>query len=364
MTPSPVIARGTCHVCFAADVGRAIELEHAGRLAPQDAARLTIRERRTPSHVVIDPAPIQLSASVPSIAIGPWVTSPTVETTLFDFGGVLVTFRVPLEGPLTGLVALSEGIYEHAGLAALARRQVADLVQRLHPAIDRAEVSPVLEDYAIFQVAAFTTPVAPATLLREHAATLAAILRADAGPLSEQEIGEALGHVGSYRPDDLLVVDWNAAFAVDQDFDAIFAVLGFANVELTELRVLDQVLDGLVNRAYETLGDRGWRDWIGIGQARHELRRIARLEMDAALVFEQVNNALKLFGDEYLARVYRLASKRLHLPDWDASVLRKLQTIDQIYEKVSDEQSNRRMELLEWIIIALIAWEVVWAFVR
>jgi uncharacterized Rmd1/YagE family protein len=76
-----------------------------------------------------------------------------------------------------------------------------------------------------------------------------------------------------------------------------------------------------------------------------------------------VNNALKLLGDQYLARVYRLASQRFHLSEWDASILRKLQTLESIYEKVSDQAASYRMEILEWIIILLIAFEIVWPFI-
>ena len=54
----------------------------------------------------------------------------------------------------------------------------------------------------------------------------------------------------------------------------------------------------------------------------------------------------------------------MHMPDWDTSILRKLQTAESIYQKLSDQQTNRRMEALEWIIILLIAFEVVMSFIR
>jgi len=60
-------------------------------------------------------------------------------------------------------------------------------------------------------------------------------------------------------------------------------------------------------------------------------------------------------GEQYLARVYSLASRRFHLAEWDASITRKLQTIDGIYAKMADRAAGKRMELLEWIIIVLIA---------
>jgi len=86
------------------------------------------------------------------------------------------------------------------------------------------------------------------------------------------------------------------------------------------------------------------------------------MQVDGALLFEAVNNALKLLGDQFVARVYRLASDRLHLADWDAGILRKLETIESLYRKVSDRASGARAEALEWIIIALIALEILFSF--
>jgi uncharacterized Rmd1/YagE family protein len=75
-----------------------------------------------------------------------------------------------------------------------------------------------------------------------------------------------------------------------------------------------------------------------------------------------VTNTLKLLGDQYLARVYRLVSQRFHLEDWDASILRKLETLESIYGKMSDRAGTRRMELLEWIIIVLITISIAVSF--
>ena len=64
-------------------------------------------------------------------------------------------------------------------------------------------------------------------------------------------------------------------------------------------------------------------------------------------------------GEEYLARVYRLAAGRLHLSEWDGVITRKLATVESIYQKLSDRATARRMVLLEWVIIVLIALEIV-----
>ena len=48
--------------------------------------------------------------------------------------------------------------------------------------------------------------------------------------------------------------------------------------------------------------------------------------------------------------------------DWDATIIRKLETLNGIYGKISDLVSARRMELLEWIVIILIGIEIVMPF--
>ena len=85
---------------------------------------------------------------------------------------------------------------------------------------------------------------------------------------------------------------------------------------------------------------------------------MGQLQVENAVLFEGVNNALKLLGDQYLARVYRLVSERFHLAEWDASILRKIQTLESIYQKLADQAANRRTEVLEWIVIVLIAAEI------
>jgi hypothetical protein len=73
------------------------------------------------------------------------------------------------------------------------------------------------------------------------------------------------------------------------------------------------------------------------------------------VLFEGVDNALKLLGDQYLARLYRAAAGRFHLPDWAASLERNLRVLDGIYEKLASRAQSLRLEILELVIIVLIA---------
>jgi hypothetical protein len=215
----------------------------------------------------------------------------------------------------------------------------------------------------IFQIEAFKEAVTVQELTVKYAPQIAQILRAEVRELSPDEVADAISHRISYSRDDIAIIDWNAALVVDKDAEDVLAVLEFANVELLEMRFLDQRLDDALGQAYNRVSMRS-KKWFPLLRSHpaSDLREISQWQMDSAILFEGVNNALKLLGDQYLARLYRLAAQRFHLTDWDSSILRKLETLESIYQKVSDQMATRRMEVLEWIIIILILISIVLPF--
>jgi hypothetical protein len=352
-TLAPRIAKGVCYVTFAYDAARAVDLEAASRRLGEAARRPSIRhKRRTPTYFEYEPAPLAVSRDADSVAVAKFATRPSVELVLYDFGAVAAIYALPLEGPFADLLELSEALYNNETLLADSRHQVEWVLGVIGDAAYKPSLSPLVEDYVIFHVEAFTQPLDAQKFCLEHRRKLAQILRAEDQELSDQEVDDALAGRTTYAAEDITIIDWNAALVIDAEGEDVRAVLEFANVELLELRYLDEQLDRALDEAYVQLSRRA----AGLlGFSKTDLRRVAELQVHNAVLFEGVNNALKLLGDQYLARVYRVANRRFHLEDWDASILRKLQTLESIYEKISDQSATRRMELLEWIIILLIA---------
>lgn len=353
---APVVNAGTCFALYAFDVAHAIDLAAAEQRLAAERVRVKVR-RRAPAGFEYRPAPLRLTSGAAPHAVGEWQTHAGVEVVLYDFGAVSVGFAIPLAGPLDRLPGLAEALYDNATLVAAAREEVAHTVAELGDAVGRAHVAELVEDYAIFQIAELAPGLTADALLAAHASLVGQVLRAEARPLSQQEVAEATAFRISFGPDDVAVIETDAAFVLDPEADDVRAVLEFANIQLLEMRYLDLRLDGTLDRAYEVLA-RGREP--GLGGA--ELRRLAQLQLDAAILFEQVSNALKLIGDQYLVRVYAMAARRFHLGEWDASISRKLDTLERIYQKVSDRAATRRMEVLEWIIIVLIAVSILLPF--
>jgi len=357
-----VVEEGVCYALFAYDAGLAIDLDESERRITALTQRAAIRHKhRAPRYFEYRPAPLRVTQEGEALAVGAFRTTPSVDAVLYDFGAVSVTYQIPLEGPLARLVTLAEELYESDVLLADSRRWVEHLLAAIAPAVTRAGLADFVETYVIFEIVASSPPCAPAALFTTHAREVAQILRAERAVLSDQEVSDALAHRISFGADDVTLIDWEAALIVDRDAEDVRTVLEFANVELLEMRFLDQQLDDALDESYETLSRRRYGLWLP-GSSRADLRRVGQLQVDNAILFEGVNNALKLLGDQYLARVYRLVSERFHLAEWDASILRKLQTLESIYQKLSDQAANRRIEVLEWIIIVLIAAEILIPF--
>jgi hypothetical protein len=359
----PSITGGTCHCIFVYDVGFSIDLNEAERRLTS-AKRETVRhKRRAPQYFQYQPAPIGISRKAEAIRIDEkFATYPQVDLVVYDFGAVSVIYRIALSGDSASLLGLSEDLYENPGLLEDSRRKVEDLLKVIEGAISKSSISGFVEDYVIFQIDSFTDDAGIEQLTTRYAQDIAQILRAESRQLSADEAADALSHRLSFGLDDVVLVDWNAALVVDKDAEDILTVLEFANVELLEMRYLDQRLDEALSLAYDRLSRRS-RKWLPTTSTPSDLRVVSQWQVDSAILFEGVNNALKLLGDQYLARLYRLTAQRFHLNEWDASILRKLETLESIYQKISDRVAARRMEVLEWIIIVLFVISIILPFV-
>src|SRR5207244_3081710 len=88
---------------------------------------------------------------------------------------------------------------------------------------------------------AYRTAPTPA-LWTEHAHTVAQVLRAEPRTLSQQEVADATTSRLSFGPDDATFIDTDATLLFDAEGDDVRAVLEFANIQLLEMRFLDQQL--------------------------------------------------------------------------------------------------------------------------
>ncbi len=187
--------------------------------------------------------------------------------------------------------------------------------------------------------------------LRANRRSVAALLTQEPAidHLSKQEADESTGKFLSYYEHDVVVVDWDAALIIDQrqNFDETLYVMELANLQLAELEAYDRILDDSLERAYRDLSARSFRGRASI------LRELREIRIDLARFSDELSNITKFFGDWHLARIYQNISARFHLADWHRTIDDKLQTLDDLYQLLNHDRTNRWMLMLEITIVLL-----------
>jgi hypothetical protein len=346
---------GTYHIQLAFDVGFEVDLKAAeGRLSATPDTRPFRRGTRGRGLSMRAATPLRFLLPQPRLAPG-LPGCKRLEASLYEFGGLCLTYSGGFDGTLEQLIETSVRLQEDPSFEVDARTRTQEIVDLLDDAVREPFLSDAVEDYVVYHVPRPEVPVE--RLWTDLARDVARLLRAEREPLSPDEVGMAVTGRVSYGPDDACLVDWFGALIAGEEMEDELRVLELATVELVELRALDAALDGHIHGAYEALA-RAPRPAHRLMLRVSELGHLARTQADSALLHQGIDNAVKLLGDDYLARLYGLCSKRFHFDAWDASIQRKLSTLDSVYTRLADMASTRRAELLEWIIILLFLFDI------
>ena len=353
----------TIHLAFAFDIGYEIDLDRARAMIPGESGLLA-RRRRTPESIQYRPAPLRITLDASGMALPggvPTIRPPRAELTIFDFAAISLMVQFPVRASPTELLELAGNLADPGPLNLAARLVVNPWIERLRPAIDGFEVSDLAEEYVVFQVG----NVQP-EWVASHTDWIAGLIRLDPGPLSAAEIREATRLGFSYTPDDLVMLDWAAGFVADHDCADTLQIIEFANVQLLEFRHIDDRLDDRLEAAYRLIHAERGRDRRPTLWRTHSatVRSVRELEIEATSLFERADNNLKLIGDQYLSRVFDLARTRFHLVQWQQSIRRKLEVVGDVYDLLVQQAGGTRMEVLEIIVVVLIALEILLALIR
>ncbi|MDH5637165.1 MAG: hypothetical protein OEZ04_01590 [Nitrospinota bacterium] len=191
----------------------------------------------------------------------------------------------------------------------------------------------------------------------EHRLLLTQLLRDETAILTDTEIDSTLAGSVRYEADDLVVVDWDGAalFDMEGEFEDDLALLEVANVQILSLRALDDEL----TRELDRFREQGNLGATGVWRLSNTLSSIVATRTTSLLELDAIDNAMKLYGEWYDARVYQLAVRKLFIERWRVTVGGKLSTLEKMFEMVSTRQGEIYNIILEITIVVLIVIEIV-----
>jgi hypothetical protein len=354
----PAIRSGIITAFYLFDVAEEIDLAAVpGCVQAQTAAARLAPKPVTPAYLQYEsPAPLLLDGE--AVQMGE-VDGFRVRFKLFEYGVVSLALTQRFAGAWSELLAVGQRLVGSDGLERQARALCARLAEPLAPALKQARGETLSEDYVVFAVTELAEPRTADALLDEHGDDIAHLLRGEREGLARQERDEVLRNRISYLRDDLVVPTWNAAFVYDTEAGAQAAaeIFEFANSQLLEFRYYDDLLDNELERIYDGIEEPRWYDAFGRRYTR-AANELHALFIDVNELTDKTENALKLVGDVYAARLYNLVTARLGLDRWKQNVAEKLKTLDDIYRYSVEQTQMTRGHFLELAIIAILLFEL------
>ncbi len=352
------------------DVADTIDLEKCREIITAggvDIRRLSLR-REGSEYIQLSEPPLLVTLGARSFTIAGAAREVKLDAALFHHGAISIQIRVPVPrgASFEQLIPLADELYDSKALDALALEEVNKLRKTLAPCIAGGHLFEQNESYAVVFVRDISSdsgskPFAP-DLLAEPGIARLLLGEQRESALSKSEEAEVLENHFSYTPSDLVIVEWNAALVYEPSgSEDIVDLLEIANAQLLELRYYDNELDKALTHMYGVVG-RPNSLWSSPykGALRDQLRTLIELSS----FIERVENALKIVGDVYLARVYEAALKQFRIQKWAEQVSRKHRLLQQTYELLKGEVDTGRALTLETLVVVLIVLELVLALLR
>jgi len=345
------------------DVGDDVALERAaGWLRRAEISDVVLGQRPTGT-MDISAVPLRIGLGARSIASSK--VGRTLEATcavhLFSTGVVSVCYAFPIDPgtPLEALLPLCQELYVSTPLAVAAREEVDHLVACVKDAITGGHVWDEFEDYTVVVVRALEGDLDGDAVAQWPGLPKLILGEPSPKPLADKQRTDILQYAYAYLQEDLVVVDWNSAFVLDPAGGAeLVDVLEFANSLLLNLRYYDDLLDNQLRRIYAELSRTRQRSALFNPYAKtaHEVMRNL---VGLSEIIERIDNAIKVAGDTYVARIYRAAVVRLRIDNWNESIQRKQRLVVEAYGMLKGESELRKSQLLEVAVVVLIVLELI-----
>lgn len=352
------IASGAVHAFYLFDVAQGIDLPAVQRALGPSAQAAALQDKSSgPARVRYFQPPVVADGEAVGVAE---LDGFRLRVKFYDYGVISLMLSRPFAGTWADLVRLGQDLIESEPLEQHASDACRRIVERLRAALVGSRASVLSEDYLAFVVSALDAPASAEAVVEEHGADIAQMLRGERQPLSRQERDEVLRLRISYLADDLVVPAYNAAFIYDAAPASLatLEVLEFVNSQLLEFRYHDELLESELSRIYLSLQrPRPVDRWLGRGAAR-AARRLHALFIDVNELTDRMENAVKLVGDIYAARLFGLAAARVGLDAWKRNVEEKLETLDDIYRFTIEQSGISQGNMLELIIVLILVLEL------
>jgi len=345
-----IVFTGNIYIFHAFDVGDDINLERI-----EQSRALNTVPHQMPKYFKNYHAP--LTIEVPH---HPHRSQKCISTKIHNFGVISFVYKIPFTGTLANVRKefgeMSNQFQEQSVI------DVKVIYKRIEQYISKPKFFQTRASYMVLEVDPIPEQITVDQLKEQYGSVITSTLRFETDVLSEYQRKEMLNDAIGYFRGDLIMVDTDAAFVYDAEYQELLDFFEFANIQQLELRYFDRVLDEKLNKMYEGEGGklplRAYLPFIG-SNASDPIAGLSKLRVDISVITERLEGSIKLAGEPYFSELYELLVEKLDLASWRSGIERKLSIINNVQSVYRHNIDVNREDMLTVLIIILIFIELV-----
>lgn len=282
----------------------------------------------------------------------------TVNSKVYDYGVISISLEIPVkEISIDEFEILAAQLEEDENIVIESKKHLEYVITILKDTFSGFSISNFEEDYTIFYIESLPQDLTIDELINRY--DISRLLLYETTPLSPSIKEELISSRFSYYNNDCVILNWDNALIIEPSGSMdIPDILEFANSQLLELRYYDSIADKELNQIYDSISAKGALSIWKIKDYERFAARIMKTITELTEITEKIDSSLKVTQDVYYARIYRAILKLLLVKDWEMAIKKKLDIATNVCDMLYREISNKRLEILEFVIVILIAVDI------
>lgn len=345
---------GNIYIFHAFDVGDDIDLESIKESDTLISRPLVLPKYFKNYH-------IPLTVELPH----PHTSSKCTSAKIHNFGALSLTYKMPFQGTLEeirNILEETDNKYQEQSV-----NDVGELFKNIKSNITHPKFFHTRSSYFIVQIDTQPGVIGAQQLKQQFGGIIASMLRFETKTLSELQKNDVLESSVGYFKGDFIVIDTEAAFVYDADYEETLGFFEFANIQQLELQYFDRVLDQQLSVLYEgkvkKVPLKAYLPFVGT-HSKSPVDDLSKLRVDISVITERLESSIRLVGEPYFSELYTILEDKLDLKNWKDSIEKKLSIIHDIRSIMQHKIDGTREDMLTISIIILILIELLVALVH
>jgi hypothetical protein len=287
-------------------------------------------------------------------------TSSCISAKIHNFGAISLIYRVSFKDTLQNVrkdLETLDNTYAEQSLV-----DVESIFKKIKPYIGKSQFFHTRSSYVLIQVEPQPNLIDTMKLKDMFGGIIASTIRFETETLSEIQKNEILTTTIGYFRGDLIVIDTDATFLYDDEYQDLIDVFEFANIQHLELRYFDRTLDLQLNYIYEgkvrKVPIKAYFPFIGT-LTKGPVENLDKLKVDISVIAERLESGIKLAGEPYISELYSILVEKRELKNLKESIDKKLEIIKDVLSELQHKTEAIREDMLTVSIIVLICIELV-----